>query len=78
LSPAPSLELSDAAKARTRGIEVDGNLALPAATRLALAAADFLPVLYQLYRVVTDPCRNPMADLRMQGRGREARYRFIG
>lgn len=38
----------------------------------------FLPTLYQLYRVVTDPGRNPMADLSVEGRGREARYRFIG
>lgn len=35
----PSLELSNAAKARTRGIELDGNLALSASTRLTLAAA---------------------------------------
>lgn len=38
----------------------------------------FLPTLYQLYRVVTDPGRNPMADFSVEGRGRDARYRFIG
>lgn len=34
----------------------------------------FLPQLHQLYRVVTDPRRNPFTDLRVTGRGREARY----
>jgi hypothetical protein len=37
----------------------------------------FLPQLYALYKVVTDPNRNPYADLSVEGRGREARYRFI-
>jgi hypothetical protein len=37
----------------------------------------FLPDLYRLYRVVTDPGRNPFADLSVEGRGREARYRHI-
>lgn len=40
--------------------------------------AVFLPRLYQLYKVVEDPRRNPYADLSVAGRGREARYRFIG
>lgn len=38
----------------------------------------FLPQLYRLYRVVTDPRRNPMADLSVLGRGRQARYQYIG
>ena len=37
----------------------------------------FLPQLYTLYKVVTDTTRNPFADLSVEGRGREARYRFI-
>lgn len=37
----------------------------------------FLPQLYTLYRVVKDPRRNPFADLSVQGRGREARYRHL-
>jgi hypothetical protein len=37
----------------------------------------FLPQLYALYKVVTNPHRNPYADLSVEGRGREARYRFI-
>jgi hypothetical protein len=37
----------------------------------------FLPQLHSLYEVVTDPHRNPHADLRVEGRGRAARYRFI-
>lgn len=40
--------------------------------------AAFLPLLYQLYRVVSDPRRNPFADLSVNGRGRAARYRHIG
>lgn len=34
----------------------------------------FLPTLYGLYRVVTDVRRNPFTDLRVEGRGRDARY----
>ena len=37
----------------------------------------FLPQLYSLYKVVTDTGRNPYADLSVEGRGREARYKFI-
>jgi len=37
----------------------------------------FLPQLYSLYRVVTDTGRNPYTDLSVDGRGREARYRYI-
>ncbi|MDE3116586.1 MAG: hypothetical protein KGL26_13365, partial [Pseudomonadota bacterium] len=37
----------------------------------------FLPQLYGLYRVVTDPRRNPFTDLSVEGRGRAARYRHI-
>ena len=37
----------------------------------------FLPQLYTLYKVVTDTSRNPFADLSLDGRGREARYRHI-
>jgi hypothetical protein len=37
----------------------------------------FLPQLYALYRVVTDPRRNPYADLSIEGRGRQARYQHI-
>lgn len=37
----------------------------------------FLPDLHRLYEVVTDPRRNPHADLSVDGRGRAARYRFV-
>jgi len=37
----------------------------------------FLPQLYTLYKVVTDTTRNPFADLSVEGRGRDARYRYI-
>jgi hypothetical protein len=37
----------------------------------------FLPQLYSLYRVVTDPGRNPYADLSVDGIGRDARYRYL-
>jgi hypothetical protein len=37
----------------------------------------FLPQLYSLYRVVTDPKRNPFTDLSVDGKGRNARYRHI-
>lgn len=37
----------------------------------------FLPQLHSLYEVVTDPKRNPHADLSVEGSGREARYRFV-
>lgn len=36
--------------------------------------AGFLPDLHRLYRVVTDPRRNPFTDLRVTGQGRQARY----
>lgn len=38
----------------------------------------FLPQLYQLYKPVTNPRRNPFADLSVEGTGRSAKYRFIG
>jgi len=38
----------------------------------------FLPTLHGLYKVVTDPRRNPFTDLSVQGKGRNARYRFLG
>ncbi len=37
----------------------------------------FLPQLYALYKVVKDTRRNPYADLSVEGRGREARYKSI-
>ncbi len=37
----------------------------------------FLPALYRLYQAVTDTRRNPYADLSVEGRGRDARYRHI-
>lgn len=37
----------------------------------------FLPQLYSLYKVVTDPGRNPFADLSVEGKRRNARYRQI-
>lgn len=37
----------------------------------------FLPQLYNLYKVVTDTTRNPFADLSVEGKGRNARYRHI-
>lgn len=39
--------------------------------------AQFLPDLFRLYQVVTDPRRNPFADLSLDGTGRAARYRHI-
>ncbi len=37
----------------------------------------FLPQLHALYKVVKDTRRNPYADLSVEGRGREARYKSI-
>jgi hypothetical protein len=37
----------------------------------------FLPQLYDLYRVVRDPRRNPFADLGVEGSGSSLRYRAI-
>ena len=34
-------------------------------------------VLPTITKVVTDTSRNPFADLSLDGRGREARYRYI-
>ncbi|MBS0482067.1 MAG: hypothetical protein JSR96_07905 [Proteobacteria bacterium] len=39
--------------------------------------AHFLPDLYRLYSVVTDPRRNPFADLSLNGSGAAAHYRHI-
>lgn len=36
--------------------------------------AVFLPQLYKLYQVVSDPRRNPFADFTVEGQGRAARY----
>ncbi len=38
----------------------------------------FLPRLYDLYKVVQDPRRNPFTDLSVEGSGRAARYRHMG
>ena len=37
----------------------------------------FLPALYELYQVVTNTNFNPFADLSIEGRGRNAKYRYI-
>ena len=37
----------------------------------------FLAQVYTLYKVVTDTSRNPFADLSVEGRGRNAHYRYI-
>ncbi|MBP1626703.1 MAG: hypothetical protein H6Q00_1178 [Holophagaceae bacterium] len=37
----------------------------------------FLPQLHSLYKPVRNPLYNPFADLSLEGRGREARYRFL-
>ncbi|WP_005037737.1 hypothetical protein [Holophaga foetida] len=37
----------------------------------------FLPQLYELYKVVKNPLYNPFADLAVEGKGRDARYRFL-
>jgi hypothetical protein len=39
--------------------------------------ASFLPQLHSLYKVVNCPNRNPFADLSVEGKGRDARYKFI-
>ncbi|MFH1155922.1 MAG: hypothetical protein V1793_19110 [Pseudomonadota bacterium] len=39
--------------------------------------AVFLPQLYTLYRVITNTDYNPFADLSLEGRGRDARYKYI-
>jgi hypothetical protein len=37
----------------------------------------FLPQLYNLYKVVKNTDYNPFADLSLEGRGKEAKYKFI-
>lgn len=37
----------------------------------------FLPTLYNLYKVVTDTRRNPYADLSVDCKGKNAKYKFI-
>ncbi len=37
----------------------------------------FLPEVYNLYKPVTNPLRNPFSDLSVEGKGRNAKYRFI-
>jgi len=37
----------------------------------------FLAQVYTLYKVVTDTSRNPFADLSVEGKGRNAHYRYI-
>ncbi|MBZ0129143.1 MAG: hypothetical protein K8F59_08505 [Rhodobacteraceae bacterium] len=37
----------------------------------------FLPQLYRLYKVVTDTRRNPCSDMTVEGKGRNAYYKFI-
>ncbi len=38
----------------------------------------FLPDLHRLYKVVGNAAYNPFADLSVEGRGKDLRYRFIG
>ncbi len=38
---------------------------------------DFLPQLYNLFKVVKNTNYNPFADLSVDGKGREARYKYI-
>jgi hypothetical protein len=37
----------------------------------------FLPQLYSLYRVVTNTNYNPFADLSVEGKGKDAKYKYI-
>jgi len=37
----------------------------------------FLPQLYNLYRVVTNTNYNPFADLSVEGKGKDAKYKYI-
>jgi hypothetical protein len=39
--------------------------------------AVFLPQIYSLYKVVNCPNRNPFTDLSLEGKGRNARYKYI-
>lgn len=39
--------------------------------------AVFLPQLYNLYRVITNTDYNPFTDLSLEGKGRDAKYRYI-
>jgi len=60
-----------AAKAETKA---DGEIwAAHAAGEIANWAV-FLPQLYALYKPLTDPARNPFADLRVRGQGLDAVY----
>ena len=55
----------------------DGDVWAAHASREIANWGVFLPQLHGLYEVVTDPRRNPHADLSIDGRGRAARYRHL-
>jgi len=68
---------SSAIGTRRKETEADGKVWAAHAAQEIANWGVFLPQLYRLYRVVTDTKRNPFADLGVDGRGREARYRHI-
>jgi hypothetical protein len=68
---------SSAIGTRRKETEADGRVWAAHASQEIANWGVFLPQLYNLYRVVIDTRRNPFADLSVDGRGREARYRFI-
>ncbi|NTV73291.1 MAG: hypothetical protein HGA66_03680 [Holophaga sp.] len=68
---------SSAIGTRRKETHADGLVWAEHCTEEVGCWGDFLPQLYTLYKVVKNTDYNPYADLSVEGRGREARYRFI-
>ena len=68
---------SDAIGTRRKETHEDGKVWAAHCTEEICTWGDFLPDLHRLYKVVKNTDYNPFADLSVEGRGREARYRFI-
>lgn len=68
---------SSAIGTRRKETRADGLVWAEHCTEEVGCWGDFLPQLYTLYKVVKNTDYNPYADLSVEGRGREARYKFI-
>jgi hypothetical protein len=68
---------SSAIGARVKESAEEGRIWAAHAGQEVANWSNFLPQIYGLYRVVIDPRRNPFTDLSVEGRGRNAVYRWI-
>jgi len=68
---------SSAIGTRRKETHEDGKVWAAHCTEEIGTWGDFLAPLYSLYKVVKNTAYNPFADLSVEGKGAQARYRFI-